>query len=69
MPRPVYAEDTPTVDLRSVIANLEDRLPIIDEVELSNHPLPIGALQPLVRDALIYLKRYRDVLCKPPLSE
>lgn len=61
-PPRVEPTDQPRVDLWTVIASIEDRLPVIDDIDRGDRPLAIGALHPLLSDALIYLKRYHRML-------
>ncbi len=56
----VAAEDTPTVDLPSLIASLEERLPVL-QVFAAEDTVRVGCLDVLVRDAVIYLKRAQAV--------
>lgn len=39
--------------------NLEERLPVIEVNDRSVRPLPVGALHALLKDAVIYLRRYQ----------
>ncbi len=59
--------DAPSINLRAVIANLEERITVLD---VMRDKLFVGNLPELMRDAVIYLKRYDEagVIAVKPAS-